>query len=105
MTQGQKFTHRIVRKQYGRFADAPPSPCRFFLRIENGVLELAPDIEPRRWFECYGTIARVGELQGDDAAEVMLSMVETALSDPAFQVEARQSPVLCIAKVPSAGSA
>ena len=64
--QGQKFTHRIVRKQYGKFADAPPSPCRFFLRIENGVLELAPDLEPRRWFECNGVIARVGELQGDD---------------------------------------
>lgn len=93
-----KYTHRLLRSGHGKLSE--PVALKFWLRIENDVLEMAADLEPRRWFNCYWSIDEVTRLKGDDAGAILRSAVETAQSDPNFAAEARKNPVLCACAYP-----
>ncbi len=95
------YTHRIVRAGRGKITE--PVALRFWLRLNNGVLEMAADLEPRRWFECYWSIGEIRKLKGDAAADLLLNAVETAKSSPGFHIEAAKNAVLCACKYPLLG--
>lgn len=97
-----KFSHRIVSVRYGRGRPAGPMALKFWLRYSpsTGELEMAADLEPRRWFSCSSSIAEIERMQGEDAGAILRDAVETALAAPEFDDAARRHPVLCACKFP-----